>query len=123
MHILGGGPLEEWRPGVTTRMVVSGLVGSRSLCVFEQFCMPGAGAPLHRHDVEEVLTVLSGVAEVWLDDATWPLAEGQAVVVAAGVRHGFRNVGTGSLHVQAILAAAHFEATFDDGRETSLRWG
>ena len=55
---------EEWRPGVLTRMRVSGLTGAAQLCVFEQWCDPGCGAPAHVHTVEEVLTVLYGCAEI-----------------------------------------------------------
>ena len=44
-------PLDEWRPGVGTRMLVSALTGAERLCVFEQFCDPGRGAPAHLHAV------------------------------------------------------------------------
>ena len=48
-------PLEKWREGVMTRMRMSALLGSRQLCIFDQFCDPGLGAPIHSHAVEEVL--------------------------------------------------------------------
>ena len=115
-------PIEEWRPGVRTRMRVSALTGSAQLCVFEQFVDPGQGAPTHRHDVEEVLSVLAGAAEVWVGAQRHALTAGHCVVVPAGEHHGFRNTGTTTLHVQAILAAASFEAAYADGRETSRRW-
>jgi uncharacterized cupin superfamily protein len=51
---------EVWRPGVSTRMLISAAVGAQQLCVFEQWCDPGTGAPTHHHAVEEVLTVLEG---------------------------------------------------------------
>jgi quercetin dioxygenase-like cupin family protein len=113
---------EEWRPGVRTRMRVSALTGSAQLCIFEQWCDPGCGAPTHLHAVEEVLTVLDGEAEVWLGDETAVLKAGQSVVIPAGRKHGFRNTGPSTLHVQAILAAPMFEAAFDDARETPRRW-
>jgi quercetin dioxygenase-like cupin family protein len=52
-------PWEAWHEGVKTRMLVSARTGATQLCVFEQQVAPGAGAPTHRHPVEEVLTVLS----------------------------------------------------------------
>jgi mannose-6-phosphate isomerase-like protein (cupin superfamily) len=113
---------ELWRPGVLTRMRVSALTGSTQLCVFEQWCDPGCGAPTHLHAVEEVLTVLSGQAEVWVGEERAIITEGQSVIVPAGHRHGFRNTGTTMLHVEAILAAPIFEAAFDDLRETARRW-
>jgi len=61
-------PLEQWRDGVMTRMRVSAVNGAQQLCPFEQFCEPGKGAPTHMHSVEEVLTVLSGEAEIWVED-------------------------------------------------------
>ena len=113
---------EEWRTGVTTRMRISALTGAVQLCIFEQWCAPGRGAPTHLHAVEEVLTVLAGEAEVWLGEDKATLAAGQSMLVPAGRRHGFRNTGDTTLHVQATLAAPIFEASFDDRNELSRRW-
>ena len=105
-----------------TRMHVSAVTGSVQLCIFEQWCEPGTGAPTHLHAVEEVLCVLAGMAEVWVEEERAKVAAGQSVVVPAGRRHGFRNVGDGVLHVMATLAAPIFEASFDDRVEISRRW-
>ena len=114
---------EEWRAGVMTRMQVSPVTGSVQLCVFQQWCDPGKGAPTHLHAVEEVLTVLDGRAEIWIEDERATLTAGQSTIVPAGRKHGFRNTGDGTLHVQATLAAPIFEASFDDSREVvSRRW-
>jgi quercetin dioxygenase-like cupin family protein len=113
---------EPWRPGVLTRMRVSARTGAAQLCIFEQWCDPGSGAPTHLHAVEEVLTVLAGQAEVWVSDERAILSAGQSVVVPAGYRHGFRNAGETMLHVEAALAAPIFEAAYDDLRETGRRW-
>ena len=117
-----GESLDEWRPGVMTRMLVSALTGAESLCVFEQFCEPGKGAPTHLHAVEEVLTVVDGAAEVWIDAERATLAAGQSVVVAAGRKHGFRNTGPAVLRVRAILDAPVFEAWFDGEPGSRRRW-
>ena len=113
---------EEWRPGVLTRMQVSAVTGSAQLCLFQQWCDPGKGAPTHLHAVEEILTVLDGEAQMWIEDEHATLITGQSVLVPAGRKHGFRNIGTATLHVQATLAAPIFEASFDDQREVSRRW-
>jgi len=113
---------EEWRPGVVTRMQVSAVTGSVQLCVFQQWCAPDKGAPTHLHAVEEVLTVLAGTAEMWIEDDRTTLTAGQSMIVPAGRRHGFRNAGTDTLHVQATLAAPIFEAAFDDKSEVQRRW-
>ena len=115
-------PREEWRAGVMTRMRVSAVTGSVQLCLFEQWCEPGAGAPTHLHAVEEVLTVLEGTADIWVEDQHAAVSADHSVVVPAGRRHGFRNAGDGVLHVMATLAAPIFEASFDDRAELSRRW-
>jgi len=100
---------EQWRPGVLTRMRISAPTGSTQLCVFEQWCDPGCGAPPHRHSVEEVLTVLDGSAEIWVGDERIIVPAGQSVIVPPGQRHGFRNIGASVLHLEAILAAPMFD--------------
>ena len=113
---------EEWRAGVITRMRISALTGANQLCIFEQWCEPGLGAPTHLHAVEEILTVIAGSAEVWLDDQSMNVSTGQSLVIAAGHPHGFKNTGEDTLHVQAILASPVFEAAYDDANETPRRW-
>ena len=115
-------PREEWRPGVLTRMRTSAVNGAAQLCMFEQWCEPGHGAPTHLHAVEEVLHVIEGQADVWIDDQHATLTGGQLTIVPAGRKHGFSNNGTGTLHIQSTLASPVFEAAYDDKRETPRRW-
>ena len=115
-------PREEWRAGVMTRMRTSALKGAAQICMFEQWCEPGHGAPTHLHAVEEVLHVLDGQADVWIDGEHKTLLSGQLVIVPAGRRHGFSNTGSTTLHIQSTLAAPVFEAAYDDKRETPRRW-
>jgi mannose-6-phosphate isomerase-like protein (cupin superfamily) len=115
-------PCEEWRAGVNTRMRTSAANGAAQLCLFEQWCEPGQGAPTHLHAVEEVLLVQGGRADVWIDDTHATLTSGQLVIVPAGRKHGFSNSGTATLHILSTLAAPVFEAAYDDKRETPRRW-
>jgi mannose-6-phosphate isomerase-like protein (cupin superfamily) len=115
-------PREEWRKGVLPRMRVSAANGATQLCLFEQWCEPGHGAPTHLHAVEEVLHVLEGEADVWVGEKHETIGPGQLMMVPAGVKHGFANCGSGILHIQSTLAAPVFEAAYDDKRETPRRW-
>jgi quercetin dioxygenase-like cupin family protein len=113
---------EEWRAGVVTRMRVSAVTGAVALCIFEQWCAPGTGAPNHTHSVEEVLTILDGQAEIWLGDDQVLASVGQSVIVPAGIRHGFRNAAAATLHIQGTLASSTFEAFVDGQEEPTRRW-
>jgi mannose-6-phosphate isomerase-like protein (cupin superfamily) len=113
---------EEWRTGVLTRMLVSAANGATQLCLFEQWCEPGHGAPTHLHAVEEVLQVLDGEADVWIGERHATLCSGQLAIVPAGHKHGFSNSGKTTLHIRSTLAAPVFEAAYEDKRETPRRF-
>jgi mannose-6-phosphate isomerase-like protein (cupin superfamily) len=115
-------PPEVWRPGVETRMRVSARNGAADLCIFEQWVALGAGAPTHSHPVEEVLTVLAGEAEMWMDDQRVIVRAGQSLIVPARRKHGFRNSGSATLHLHAVLASPVFEATPEGATESVRRW-
>jgi mannose-6-phosphate isomerase-like protein (cupin superfamily) len=113
---------EKWRDGVMTQMRMSIMVGGRQLCIFEQFCHEGLGAPIHIHAVEEVLEVIDGRAEIFLGSESAIVTTNQSVLIPAGVKHGFRNLEKTILHVRATLAAPIFEASYENGSETARRW-
>lgn len=115
-------PIEQWRAGVETRMLVSAKNGAAQLCMFEQWVAPGTGAPTHSHPVEEVLTVCEGEAEMWLDQERLLVRAGQSLIIPAWCLHGFRNSGAVTLHVHAVLASPIFEATFEGASAPVRRW-
>ncbi len=115
-------PKDEWRKGVLTRMHISAVTGAMQLCIFDQWCDPGLGAPTHLHAVEEVLTVMSGRAEIWVGDERSVVVAGQSVIIPAGNKHGFENIADGLLHVRATIAAPIFEASYEDRAELSRRY-
>lgn len=119
---VGNMPPEHWRPGVETRMLVSASNGAVQLCIFEQWIEPGNGAPTHSHPVEEVLTVREGEAEMWLDEQRVTVSAGQSLIVPAGRKHGFRNSGSVTLHLHAVLASPVFESTPEGATEPVRRW-
>jgi mannose-6-phosphate isomerase-like protein (cupin superfamily) len=113
---------ETWRPGVQTRMLVSAVNGAAQLCMFEQQVALGAGAPTHSHPVEEVLSVREGEADMWIGEAHVTVLAGQSLLIPAGLLHGFRNSGIGTLHIHAVLASPIFEMTPEGASEPVRRW-
>ena len=115
-------PPEQWRPGVETSMRVSAANGATQLCIFEQWIAPGNGAPTHSHPVEEVLTVIAGEAEMWIDEQRMVLTDGHSLIVPARQKHSFRNTGSRLLHVHVVLASSIFEADFEGSLAPVRRW-
>lgn len=122
----GNLPLVESRPGVRTRLHASSSTGAERLCVIEQLCDPGTGAPPHRHDaVEEVIAVLEGRAQFFVEEDEAELAAGESVLVPAGARHGFTNVGADVLRILATFSSAappvEYEGEPDPGDRRARR--
>ena len=115
-------PPEHWRLGVETRMLVSAETGARELCIFEQWVAPGTGAPTHSHPVEEVLTVREGEADMWIGEAHVTVSAGQSLLIPPRLPHGFRNSGSTTLHIHAVLASPVFEALPEGATEPVRRW-
>jgi mannose-6-phosphate isomerase-like protein (cupin superfamily) len=113
---------EVWRPGVETRMLISAANGATQLCIFEQWVAPGAGAPTHHHLVEEVLTVCEGEAEMWIEAERLTVPAGRSLIIPPGRSHGFRNSGSLTLHIRAVLASPIFEAVPEGTTEVTRRW-
>ena len=116
--------LVEWRAGVRTRLRAGGSLGTGRLSVLEQWHEPGCGAPTHTHyDAEELVTVLEGVAEFWIEEERATLEAGDTVVVPPFLYHGFRNAGEGKLHVLAVLSAAEPLVEYREEAGTVLEIG
>ena len=88
--------LEEWRPGVLTRKLTGAFSGARSLFLMEQTLHPDKGAPLHVHEVEELLYIKSGALNVYIDAPDevqeFRASSNQTVLIPASLPHSFLNV-------------------------------
>jgi quercetin dioxygenase-like cupin family protein len=78
--------------------------GAQRLTVIEVNFDPGKGHNFHKHpDQEEVVLVLSGRIEQWIDRETHILGPGDSAFIPAGVVHASFNVGDGPAKIAAIL--------------------
>ena len=61
--------------------------------------------PLHTHiDTEEVLLILEGEGEAWVDGETAHFKKGDAVLLPTNSKHMVRNTGTGPLVTASIFS-------------------
>ena len=78
--------------------------GAAALTVIEVTLLPGKGHNFHKHpDQEEVIYVLQGAVEQWLDQEKRVLGPGDSVFIPADVVHASFNAGSAPAQVMAIL--------------------
>lgn len=85
--------------------------------------MPGRGAPLHRHEYDEVILIQEGTSRVVAGDEIRAASAGEIIVIKAGTPHGFVNAGSGVLRQTDIHLAPQFNQTNLDPTQTSRAAG
>ena len=87
-----------------------GLVDAKSLLLVRVHMPSGKAHQFHRHPaMEEIIYILEGSAEQWVDKDWRLLGPGEMAHIPMDVVHGTYNVGKGTLHFLAILSPAKFD--------------
>ncbi|HKS88027.1 MAG TPA: cupin domain-containing protein [Stellaceae bacterium] len=92
----GERPLVDFPGGATYRTLIGDDNGAEiPIRTGIQTSQPGYATRLHSHPYVEVLTVISGHGEAWLDGepSTVAMAPGVTISIPAGRVHGFRVLG------------------------------
>lgn len=83
------------------------LTGGDNLLLVRVQMPPGQAHQFHKHpEMDEIIYVLSGTAEQWVDHEKRLLTAGQIAHIPKNVVHGTYNVGTETLEFLAILSPA-----------------
>lgn len=79
-------------------------VGARDLAITQVWLKPGLGHDFHRHPgQEELITVLEGQIEQWLEGERRTLLPGDSVFIPADVVHASFNNGEGVARLHVVL--------------------
>lgn len=93
-----------------------------TLGVFESTTPAGEGPPVHIHNNEdEVLHIIDGEFEFWLDGKVSRGRNGMSVFLPRGVPHTFRVVGNRPGRILAIATPGGFENFFIEAVSRDLR--
>ena len=77
--------------GDTYTILLTGADTAGRYCLIDMLVPPGGGPPPHRHDFEEMFTILDGEIEVTFRGAKSVLRAGETANIPANAPHQFRN--------------------------------
>src|SRR5262245_54050915 len=84
-----------------------GLVEAEKLLLVRVHIPPGKGHAFHKHpEMEEIIYVISGQCEQWVEKEKRILKAGESAHIPADVVHGSYNVGKETMVLLAILSPA-----------------
>jgi quercetin dioxygenase-like cupin family protein len=93
-------------------VLVSGAQTAGRYCLIDMLVPDGGGPPLHRHDFEEMFTLLEGELEFTFRGETQALRAGSTVNIPANAPHMFKNRSGKTAHMLCLCAPAGQEEFF-----------
>ena len=112
------GPLSHYQP------IIGDEEGSTPLRTGIQTAQPGYAAPVHSHPYLEILHILDGIAEAWIErpaDRAVLLRKGDTIALPPETPHGFRVVGNEVLRLLGTHASPHRIVNYQDGVSSDPR--
>ena len=109
-------PKQAFPNGATYQTIVGNNEGSTPIRVGVQVSPPGYSTGTHSHPYLEVVSVIEGRGEAWMDgmEGTVQIGPGTTLAIPPGVRHGFRVVGDGALKTYGVHASPDLVVEWHD---------
>jgi quercetin dioxygenase-like cupin family protein len=98
--------------GDTYTILLTGKDTAGRYCLIDMFVPPGGGPPPHRHDFEEMFTILEGEIEVTFRGAKSVARTGETINIPANAPHAFRNKSERSARLLCLCSPAGQEEFF-----------
>jgi quercetin dioxygenase-like cupin family protein len=98
--------------GDTYTILVTGEDTAGKYTLIDMHVPPGGGPPPHRHDFEEMFTILDGEVELSFREQTFVAKAGETVNVPANAPHSFRNASSEAVRLLCVCAPAGQEKFF-----------
>jgi quercetin dioxygenase-like cupin family protein len=98
--------------GDTYTILVSGVETAGRYCLIDMHVPPGGGPPLHRHDFEEMFTLLEGELEFTFRGKTSTVRAGSTVNIPANAPHVFKNASDAAVRMLCMATPAGLEEFF-----------
>ena len=98
----------------TYTILVSGAKTAGRYTLIDMHVPPGGGPPPHRHDFEEMFTILDGEVELTFRGVSVVATAGETINVPANAPHVFRNVSKSPARLLCLCAPAGQEEFFKE---------
>ena len=100
-------PEEPFPNGATYQTIVGDDAGSTPVRIGVQTSPPGYSTGTHSHPYLEVVSVIEGEGEAWIEgqEGVVRIGPGSTLVLPAGLKHGFRCTGPGVLRTYGVHAS------------------
>jgi quercetin dioxygenase-like cupin family protein len=108
----GGGVRHVSVAGGTYTILVSGAQTDGRYCLVDMLVPAGGGPPPHRHDFEEMFTLLEGELEFTFRGKSQTVRAGSTINVPANAPHAFNNASGATARMLCMCAPAGQEEFF-----------
>lgn len=100
-------PKESFPDGATYQTIVGDDAGSTPVRIGVQVSPPGYSTGTHSHPYMEIVSVIEGEGEAWMEgrDGTFPIGPGSTLAMPPNLRHGFRVTGTTPMKTYGVHAS------------------
>ena len=98
--------------GDTYTILVSGAETAGRYCLIDMHVPAGGGPPPHRHDFEEMFTLLEGELEFTFRGQTMTVRAGSTVNIPANAPHAFKNASNAAVRMLCMATPAGLEEFF-----------
>jgi quercetin dioxygenase-like cupin family protein len=98
--------------GDTYTILLTGKDTAGRYCLIDMLIPPGGGPPPHRHDFEEMFTLLDGEIEVTFRGAKSVVRAGETANIPANAPHHFRNASGRPARLLCLCSPAGQEEYF-----------
>lgn len=100
-------PVEHFAGGATYRTIVGDEAGTTPVRFGLQISPPGYSTGVHSHPYLELVTIVEGEGEAWIEGEGEPVAvgPGTTMMFPANVRHSFRVTGQAPMQTYGVHAS------------------
>jgi quercetin dioxygenase-like cupin family protein len=123
MSVINNSTIQQFSlPGLAHQTLASHKDGLNNCEVWMQTVEPGAETPVHYHDCEEVIVIMSGSGQLSINDKVLEFGPNSTLIIPPDIVHQLVNSGTEEIRLIASFSSTPAKVFLPDGEELALPW-